>query len=187
MYLIVITKRVLILATFIASISSVFAQEAKDSVSPENPFTPKSASTKTISVQKESDNRVLFDTKSLSFSINFDNWNPDHRHWNPPSNMLIYSDGSWFMYAKKISNQRRECQIIDCGSSYTFLANITYYSGYDAATNTCTGNIVHSEDYALGTLRYKEERFDATANGVDAKFANVNSQAICASTTQWIR
>jgi hypothetical protein len=38
---------------------------------------------------------------------NFENWEPDHLHWNVPSNFVMFNDGELRFFAKRLSNQRR--------------------------------------------------------------------------------
>ena len=121
------------------------------------------------------------------FSFDFPNWEPDSLHWNPPSNWLINSDGTWFMYAKHLANMRRTGGLFDTGSYRTFLVNITFYEGYNSTTNKCEGNVIHSRDYILAGLDYKQQRWDVSTSGTDQYFADNLSRISCASATRWIR
>ena len=101
--------------------------------------------------------------------------------------MLINSDGSWFIYARQLSNQRRGCSVIDCGHTFGALVNVTLYDGPLNAQKKCTGSIVHSRDYGLASLSYKEEKWDAVARGTDPQIAEIAGRSRCGVFTRWWR
>ena len=125
--------------------------------------------------------------KYQMFDIQFDDWQPDHLHWNTPSNMAIQSDGSWFIYAKHLANMRRLGGIFDTGAVYATIVNVTFYNGPLNAQKQCTGSVVHSRDYSLRSLDYKEEAWDVTSRGVDQDIARIAGQVKCGSFTRWWR
>ncbi len=149
------------------------------------PYTPESDSS--ISVEKEVSHKGLATTTGQIFSFNFVDWEPNSLHWRGPSNLLINSDGSWFMYAKHLANMRRTGGFLDTGRYYTFLANVTYYSGWDGNNKQCKGSVLHSKDYVLKGMKYKVEMWDVTAQGTDSRVSEIASKARCAAVTRWMR
>ena len=117
--------------------------------------------------------------KSEIFDVKFDTWEPNSLHWVAPSNMIIYSDGSWFIYAIHIANMRRTGGLFDVGQYRTWLVNVQYLNAQDS--------VVHASDYVLRGLDYKGEVDNATAQGVDRRLAEIEPQIIKARFTRIIR
>jgi hypothetical protein len=112
-------------------------------------------------------------------------WDPDHRHWDHPSNMIIYTDGSVFVYAHHLANMRRNGGIGDQGDTYTFLVNIVIYNGA-YVNKMCQGSVIASKDVVLDTLDYRDEFWDVNKT-VNAFSADILSQGHCFMETRWIR
>lgn len=125
--------------------------------------------------------------KYTVFEFVLADWNPQSLHWNVPSNLLIYNDGTWFLYARHLANMRRTGGIWDTGRHYTFLANVVYFSGWDPNAKKCVGVVLHSRDYILRGLDYKQEDWDVSATNVDGQLPAILPQVRCASVTRWIR
>lgn len=123
----------------------------------------------------------IISSTSQLFDMKFESWNADHLHWDAPTNMAIQSDGSWFIYAAKLANMRRTGGFFDTGDRWTALINVTFYNGPLNAQKQCTGSVIHSRDYELMTLDYKEESYNVTGRGSDNEIAKVASKIQCGS------
>lgn len=113
------------------------------------------------------------------YDIQFETWEPNSLHWVAPSNLIIYSDGTWFLYAQRISNQRRTGGSFDTGNYRTWLVSVEFLNN--------TGSIVHAGEYILGGLNYKSSDDNISSKGQDNRFAEVLSQIVSARFTQIIR
>lgn len=119
-------------------------------------------------------------SKTQKFDFKFDEWVPNHLHWHAPSNLIIYSDGSWFIYAKHIANMRRTGgAFFDTGDYWTWLVNVQFFNAENS--------VVHANDYVLDGLNYKYEVDNATAKGIDKRFGEIESQIVRAQPTRIIR
>lgn len=106
--------------------------------------------------------------KYVIFDVQFTNWEENHLHWVSPSNMVVYNDGSWFIFASHIANMKRQNGPFDVGWEYTWYISVQYLNAQNS--------ILHSKDYVLRTLNYKGEVDNVTASGVDARLPEVLSQ-----------
>lgn len=140
-----------------------------------------------IDVSMQKTERSLTTSGYQLFSIQFATWVPDHLHWDAPSNMNIHSDGAYFIYSKHLANMRRTGGFFDTGNRYNTLVNVTYFDGPLNGQNQCTGTVLHSRDYHLRGLDYKDEAWDVTANGMDNRIAEIAARVKCGSFTRWWR
>ena len=182
------SKAIIIVTMFFGMATSSFADISTNSDAFAKQLAPHVVESDGVIVGKrKDDHKGLTISTAQMFSFDFSNWNPNSLHWNPPSNLLINSDGSWYMYAKHIANMRRTGGIFDTGRRYTFLANVSYFSGWDTTNERCVGTVLHSKDYVLISLDYKQERWDVSARGTDNRIPEIRSRVQCASVTRWIR
>jgi hypothetical protein len=56
----------------------------------------------------------------------FQNWEPDHLHWNVPSSIYLYSNGEMVFFAKRLSNQRRT-GVLDGGRTFYATLEFQFY------------------------------------------------------------
>jgi hypothetical protein len=166
---------------------AIAAEKTADEIAAEQIAAYKPATDKTFSSQAVKTNSGIQIQSWNAFTFAFATWEPDHLHWNEPSNFIIRSDGTWYLYAAHLANMRRTGGIFDTGNRMSALINVTYYDGWDAASSKCTGTVIHSSDYSLRSLDYKDEVFNADASGTDTTFAGVVGSARCASVTRWWR
>lgn len=182
-----ISKLLTVTLALVVGAHSAFAQ-VKDEAGFEAQSKPPQQSRDSPQRQEPgSANRGYASVKYQVFNFVFSDWNPDSLHWNQPSNLTFQSDGSWYIYAKHIANMRRLGGVIDSGARYTALANVTFFDGPLNAQKQCTGSVVHSQDYTLGTLNYKQETWDASNRDTDSTLASVIARVKCASATRWWR
>lgn len=140
------------------------------------------------SIQPEKDSLIFLEItpsyKSLIssryelFSSSFDDWQPDSLHWLKPSTMNMNSDGSWFLYAKYLANNRRTGGIIDSGNTVSFSVVVTYWNGAPSG-DKCTGTVIHSNRYYLKSLRYRKDAYDVSARGTDSAIPGLLSRVRC--------
>ncbi|MER0204345.1 MAG: hypothetical protein DU480_10920 [Nitrosomonas sp.] len=136
---------------------------------------------KNITSEPKEEHRGIISPTYQLFDMQFSSWNANHLHWDAPTNMAIQSDGSWFIYAKKLANMRRTGGAFDTGDRWTTLINVTFYTGPLNGQKQCTGSVIHSRDYELMTLDYKEESYNVTARGSDSEIARAASNIKCGS------
>lgn len=120
------------------------------------------------------------------FSFQFSSWAPNSLHWDAPSNLNIQSDGSWYIYSRRLANFRRTGGFFDTGDTFTALANVTFYDG-PVVNGQCSGSVVHSRDFVLRSLDYKHEYTDVANRGTDPQIAANESRIRCGSVTRWWR
>lgn len=138
----------------------------------------------TISLEITQSHKGLTTPKYQMFTVSFENWEPDSLHWNVPSNININSDGSWFLYAKRLANMRRTGGIIDSGHTVSFRVDVAYWDG--VAGEKCAGSVIHANKYYLKSLRYKQEAWEVVARGTDPAIPGLESRIRCATFSQWI-
>lgn len=115
----------------------------------------------------------------IDWSADFPSWEPNSLHWVAPSNWLIRSDGSWYIYASHVANMRRMPGPFDTGWNYDF--------GFSVAYQDSNGTVIHAADHHLVSLKYKEERNDVPNNGLDPRYAEIRAQIVSASGRQYMR
>ena len=129
-------------------------------------------------IESEIDNEALTIEKSAAslenfkyalFTAQLKSWEPNSLHWAAPSNFIMYSDGTWFLYAQHCANFRRLGGLVDSGASYSWYLNMTYFNQSGGV-----GDIVHARDYLLTTLSYKQEKDNVTASGFDNAFLSLS-------------
>lgn len=140
----------------------------------------------TVAIPLKPVHRSQYTALYQMFSFQFPTWAPNSLHWDEPSNLNIQSDGSWYIYARRLANFRRTGGVLDTGNIYTALANVTFYDG-PIVNNQCSGSVVHSRDFVLGSLDYKREVYDIANRGTDPQIAANESKIRCASVTRWWR
>lgn len=131
------------------------------------------------SIEKGSQHKGLLVNRWQIFSWTFTWPGQDSLHWDQPSNLVVYSDGSWYIYAKHLANMRRTGGILDTGDYRTFLAAVTYMDK--------DKKVIGATDYLLAGLDYKQEVWDKDNGGVDSFVRNYEPEIQFASCTQWIR
>lgn len=131
--------------------------------------------------------KLLKDSKFVQFNVVFpSDWDPDHLHWDIPSSVIVYSDGSTYAFAHHLANMRRTGGIFDTGNYQTFLVNLTLFEKWIPATKSCGGAALISKDFVLRGLDYKQEVWDVSANGQLAP-PDILAKGECLTTTRWIR
>jgi hypothetical protein len=130
--------------------------------------------------------KLLPTSKTIVYNVDMNDWDPDHRHWDHPSNAVIYSDGSVFIFAHHLANMLRTCPISDCGSNFAFGMNFTFFQSYDAVNNRCAGSALASQDFTLRSLDYRDEVWDVSSTGQLAQ-PDVLNTTECLQPSQWIR
>lgn len=115
----------------------------------------------------QSARKTLFESagKTVFLEFQFETWQPDSLHWVAPSNLLIYTDGSWYFYASHIANMRRTLPILDGGARWTWKVHLDFKNSSES--------IIYSTDYVLRTLNYKEEENHAQIYGYDNYLASI--------------
>lgn len=109
------------------------------------------------------------------FKHDFANWEDNNLHWRSPSNIIIYQDGSWFIYASHLANMRRNSNsIINDGPNRGFYVTANYYS-----ERNCTGAVIHSSKYHLQSLQYTGESDNVTSKGQDQHLGELEPQIWC--------
>jgi hypothetical protein len=138
---------------------------AKGEVKISKPFEPK---------------RLTEQSNYIWISFSFDDWDPDNRYWDHPSNVNVYSDGTIYLYAHHLANMLNDPYV------YSFLVNLTFFTDFDAVNNACSGVVIYSTDVILDELVYRQEDWDVSnKNGIMSPF--YLDQSKCATATQWIR
>ena len=103
-----------------------------------------------------------FQSKSIKGRVavnttQFRTWAPSNLHWIAPSHLVFYSDGTLYLYAKRISNDRNHG--FGIGYNYTWFVSFVFFDA--------NGLAVHSHNkFTLGSLDYKTGRNDAQATGM---------------------
>jgi hypothetical protein len=99
--------------------------------------------------------------------------------WKQPSNLVIYSDSSWYIYARHLANMRRTKAIWDFGNHRTFLVAVIYYDK--------DKKVIGASDYVLWGLDYKKEIWNKDSRGSDEFVKAREPEIQFASCAQWIR
>lgn len=128
-------------------------------------------------IQPVEDLRSL--SRTICFDVKFDDWQPDSLHWNAPSNMEIYSNGTWFIYAAHVANMRRASSLFDQGWYYNFGVTVTFYSR--------SNSVLHLTECPLIGLNYKEEKWNVSASGHDPRIAEILPDCTHANFSRWMR
>lgn len=113
--------------------------------------------------------------KFAQFTPQFATWEPNSLHWQAPSNLVVYSDGTWFLFAQHCANFRRLGGSFDTGATYTWFVDAIYYDQPGGV-----GNIIHAINYGLVSLPYKSERDNVTASGFDARYLALEPKILSA-------
>jgi hypothetical protein len=122
---------------------------------------------------------IIQSSRYKIFDVKFDTWEPNSLHWVSPSNMIIYDDGSWFIYVQHIANFRRTGGIFDTGDYWTWLINVQFINAQES--------VVHANDYIIRGLGYKGEQDNATSQGIDKQIFDTKAQIAKGSFTRIIR
>lgn len=123
--------------------------------------------------------RELASASYKMWDVQFPTWEPNSLHWVAPSNIIIYSDGNWFLYAQSISNQRRTGGFLDTGDDRTWLVATEFLNAQ--------GSVVHAQEYVLRSLGYKHSEDNVKSSGNDSRLAAVVAQIVAANFTRTIR
>lgn len=120
------------------------------------------------------------DTKWVMFDFQFPTWVDDHRHWDAPSNLIIYNDGSWFAFATHLAQMRRNNNYgADIGFRCKFEVDIQFKNEQLA--------VIYARTYNLASLNYKGSVDNKTQQGTDDNFAAVSGKIAYASGARWFR
>lgn len=120
------------------------------------------------------------DTKLVHFDFQFATWVDDHRHWDAPSNLIIYNDGSWFAFATHLAQMRRNNNIgVDIGFGCRFEVDVQF--------KNAQGAVIYARTYNLASLHYKGSADNKTQQGTDDRYAAVSGQIATGSATRWFR
>jgi hypothetical protein len=108
-------------------------------------------------------------------------WDPDHRHWDHPSSITVYDDGTVYLYAHHLANQLPR-------SYYDFGATIILFTG-PYQNNACLGHAVFSADYPLRGLNWGDEVWDVSVSAPPLTVISQDAlrQSTCITVNRWIR
>lgn len=93
------------------------------------------------------------------FNLQFESWEPDHLHWVAPSNIIIYDNGDWFIFVSHLANMRRTGGVLDTGNYQSWCINVAYLDK--------NKSVLHSKDYPVCGLDYKQSRDNLGVSGND--------------------
>ncbi|MFV3291583.1 hypothetical protein ACNFBR_22955 [Pseudomonas sp. NY11955] len=123
---------------------------------------------------------ATLDTRWINFDFQFSTWVDDHRHWDAPSNLIIYNDGSWFAFATHLAQMRRNNNVgLDLGWGCKFEVDVQF--------KNAQGAVIYARTYNLASLHYKGSVDNKTQQGTDASYAAVSGQIATGSATRWLR
>lgn len=91
-------------------------------------------------------------------TFQFGTWNPDHLHWESPSNAIFYASGRIYLYAKRIAHHRRP-GFLRLDTTYRWQINYQYLNSEGIEIQASTLN--------LATLKFNKTKDDADSEKVD--------------------
>lgn len=119
----------------------------------------------------------------IAYDFELTSWDSNNRHWAPPSNIKVWSNGDIAVYVKKLANMYRTPGIIDGGPPTSFGFKLEFVIQKDFELPEIFPGIplipkvslpfkipftIGTAEIGLGSpLRYREERFDIT---IERKF-----------------
>lgn len=95
------------------------------------------------------------------YQLDFANWEDDHLHWQAPSSISCYTNGTCIVKAAHLANMKRVGDLQDVGYKRTFVVNLELVDQ--------TGRVVWANHIIVDSLSYKYERENVVKN---QKFEN---------------
>lgn len=122
---------------------------------------------------------------AIKFAFALEDWDEGQTQWSAPSSFVIRANGDSFLFAAKLTNDRKSCSIFDCWDSRVVGVSVRYFTEDDG--ENCTGSVIHSSDYSLSSVAYRARKLDVASRTTDPEFAAFAEQIKCATLTRWVR
>ena len=102
----------------------------------------------------------------------------DSIYWQPPTQITVFLQGQFLVRVGRLANMRRRPSLLDQGYLAEFSVGVRFYNAR-LANGQCAGALIHSAEYPIINLNYKQEQYGATNTSFDRRIQELGGAIKC--------